>query len=119
LPFKKAAVIGSGILEILAAITLLIPATGIATAWFLVGFFILLLPININAAVKRVDYEKSNYEGGGPGIYGSGYRCSCYILHGHGFAQHINRTVNYFTWLKILSWISFTVPKGCQQPNRL
>ena len=32
---------------------------------FLIVFFILILPVNINAALRHIDYEKGTYEGPG------------------------------------------------------
>jgi uncharacterized membrane protein len=66
IPFKKAIVYLTGIIEIVAAIGLLIPYLTILTGWLLICFFILLLPANINAAVKHIDYQKGTYEGNGP-----------------------------------------------------
>jgi len=65
LPFKKAIVYFTGIAEVAAAIGLLLPAYYKATGWFLIFFFILLLPANIFAAIKKVDYQKGEYSGNG------------------------------------------------------
>ena len=65
IPFKTAVVYLTGIAEIIAAITLLIPSCAYITGWFLIGFFLLLLPANINAAIKRIDYQKGSFEGKG------------------------------------------------------
>jgi len=65
-PFKKELVYITGFIEIAAAIGLLIPSLQKLTGWLLILFFLLILPANINAALKRVDYEKGTYEG--PGI---------------------------------------------------
>jgi uncharacterized membrane protein len=65
-PFKKELVYITGFIEIAAAIGLLIPSSQKLTGWLLILFFLLILPANINAALKRVDYEKGTYEG--PGI---------------------------------------------------
>ena len=64
-PLKKQIVWGTGVLEIFAAIALLVPAWRSATAIALMVFFILIIPANINAAIKKVDYQKANYEGSG------------------------------------------------------
>lgn len=66
IPFKKQLVYLTGIIEAGAAICLLIYSLQMITAWFLIIFFIMLLPANIFAAVKHVDYQKGTYEG--PGI---------------------------------------------------
>ncbi len=65
IPFKKEMVLVTGLLEIIAAVALLIAPWRHITAVFLILFFMLLLPANIYAAVKRVDYQEGNYEGSG------------------------------------------------------
>ena len=65
IPFKKGVVFLTGLIEILAAIGLLLPAHRHLAAILLIIFFILILPANINAAVKKVDFQKGNYEGSG------------------------------------------------------
>lgn len=67
LPYKKEIVFVTGVIEIVAAIVLLIPTLRMPIGWFLVAFFILLLPANIYAAVKHIDYEKGTFEGNGAG----------------------------------------------------
>jgi uncharacterized membrane protein len=66
IPFKKELVYLTGIFEILAAIGLILPNLELITAWLLIFFFIILLPANINAAIKHIDYQKGNYNGKGP-----------------------------------------------------
>ena len=65
IPFKKELVYITGLFEIAAAIGLLIPRTACITAIALIIFFILMLPANIYAALKKVDYQKGNYQGSG------------------------------------------------------
>ena len=65
IPFKKELVYTTGFFEIAAAICLLIPQARIATSWALIIFFIVMLPANINAAIKHVDYQKGTPEGAG------------------------------------------------------
>jgi uncharacterized membrane protein len=65
IPFKTQIVYFTGVIEILAAIGLQIPRLKVLTAWFLILFFILLLPANINAAIKHVDFQKGTFEGKG------------------------------------------------------
>ena len=64
-PLKKQIVWSTGLLEVFAAIALLVPAWRSAAAIALIVFFILIIPANINAAIKKVDYQKANYEGSG------------------------------------------------------
>jgi len=64
-PYKKQLVYFTGIIEILAAIGLLIPNLRVLTGWLLIVFFIMLLPANIYAALKHVDYQRGTFEGSG------------------------------------------------------
>lgn len=66
LPFKKEIVGLTGLLEIAGAIGLLLPASRYETTMALIIFFILILPANIWAAIKKVDYQKGTHDG--PGI---------------------------------------------------
>ncbi len=65
IPFKAAMVYITGILEVMAAVGLLIPSLQLLTSYLLILFFILILPVNLYAAAKRVDYQKGTYEGPG------------------------------------------------------
>lgn len=65
IPFKTQMVYLTGIIEIAACIGLLIPGLRILTAWLLIIFFILILPANINAAMKHIDYQKATFDGSG------------------------------------------------------
>ncbi|MDB5207901.1 MAG: putative rane protein [Flavisolibacter sp.] len=66
IPFKTEIIYLTGIIEIIAAIGLLIPATRVWTGWALIAFFILLLPGNIKAAIDHIDYQKGTFDGNGP-----------------------------------------------------
>jgi uncharacterized membrane protein len=68
IPFKKEIVYLTGVIELAAAVGLLIPQLRYLTAWLLILFFIMILPANINAALKRIDYQKGTTDG-----HGSGY----------------------------------------------
>lgn len=65
IPFKTETVYLTGIIEIAAAIGLFIPNFRIVTAWLLIAFFILILPANIYAAIKHIDYQKGTFDGNG------------------------------------------------------
>jgi uncharacterized membrane protein len=65
IPFKTQLVYLTGFIEILAAIGLHIPRLRVLTAWLLILFFVLLLPANIHAAIKHVDFQKGTFEGNG------------------------------------------------------
>jgi uncharacterized membrane protein len=65
IPFKKGLVFLTGIIEILAAVGLLLTRLQHTTGWLLIIFFILILPANVNAAMKKVDYQKGTTDGTG------------------------------------------------------
>jgi uncharacterized membrane protein len=65
IPFKKAVVYVTGVMEILFGVGLLFAQVRLPVAWTIIVFFIILLPANIYAAVRKVDLEKANYEGNG------------------------------------------------------
>ena len=64
-PFKKELVYSTGVIEAAAAIGLLVNPLREMTAILLIIFFVLLLPANIHAALKNVDYQKGTYDGQG------------------------------------------------------
>ena len=66
MPFKKTLIYITGFIEIAAAIGLLLPAIRQLTGWLLVLFFIAILPANISAAFRNVNYQKATYNGPGP-----------------------------------------------------
>ncbi|HCS19700.1 MAG TPA: hypothetical protein DIW47_03905 [Bacteroidetes bacterium] len=66
IPFKTEVVYMTGVIEIVAAIGLFIPNFRIITGWLLILFFILILPANIYAALKHIDYQQANFNGNGP-----------------------------------------------------
>lgn len=78
IPFKKQLVYLTGVIEIAAAICLLIPVLQVSTGWFLIVFFIVLLPANIYAAIKHIDYQKTSYNG--PGMRYLWFRIPLQIL---------------------------------------
>lgn len=65
IPYKKQVVYITGVIEIAAAVGLLIPATRTLTAWCLILFFVVLTPANINAAMKHLNMEKATFDGPG------------------------------------------------------
>jgi uncharacterized membrane protein len=64
-PYKKQAVYLTGLIEIAAAVGLLIPSVRHITALLLIIFFFVILPVNIIAAINKTDYQKGTYEGNG------------------------------------------------------
>lgn len=65
IPFKTEIVFLTGIIEIFAAIGLLISSLSVLTAWLLIVFFVLILPANIYAAANSIDYQKGTFDGKG------------------------------------------------------
>lgn len=65
IPFKTAMVYLTGLIEIAAAVGLLMFSTRALTGWLLIAFFICILPANVNAAIKGVDFQKATLEGDG------------------------------------------------------
>ncbi len=78
LPFKLTIVYFTGVLEILFAIGLLIPASQKIIAWSLIAFFILLLPMNILAAIKQVNIQTGELNG--PGLSYLWFRIPLQVL---------------------------------------
>ena len=66
MPARKAWVVATGVLEIAAAIGLMLAATRPLTAWLLIVFFVLILPANILAALRRLNYQTGSFDGPGP-----------------------------------------------------
>ncbi|MGY2131922.1 DoxX family protein [Hymenobacter sp. HD11105] len=66
LPAKKAWILATGVLEIVAAVGLLIPALRWHTGRLLIAFFVLILPGNIIAARRHLNYQTGTFDGPGP-----------------------------------------------------
>ena len=66
LPAKKAWILATGVLEIAAAVGLLIPTLRMETACLLAAFFLLILPANILAAQRHLNYQTGTSDGPGP-----------------------------------------------------
>lgn len=65
IPYKKLLVYITGIIELAAAIGLLLPKYKKRTATLLILFFIMILPANIYAAMHEVNYQTGNFDGEG------------------------------------------------------
>src|SRR5690242_3521205 len=65
IPYKTETVYLTGFIELAAAVGLLIPNIRVLTAWLLIVFFILILPANIYAAIKHIDYQQATSDGNG------------------------------------------------------
>tara|TARA_R110002050_G_scaffold79810_4_gene170561 strand:+ start:21645 stop:22100 length:456 start_codon:yes stop_codon:yes gene_type:complete len=64
-PHPKKIVWLTGIIEIAAAVGLLIPGLRVITAWLLIVFFILILPANIYASINKVNFQEATFDGNG------------------------------------------------------
>jgi uncharacterized membrane protein len=65
LPSPIIIVYATGIIEIIAAIWLLIPQTKVLSGKLLIVFFIMLLPANIYAACHNINLQAADYSGKG------------------------------------------------------
>lgn len=65
IPFKIEIIYITGVIEIFLGIGLLLPNLTIYAAWSTIFFLIFLLPANVYAAVKHIDYQKGNFDGNG------------------------------------------------------
>lgn len=65
IPFKTNFVYMTGFLEILIAIGLLVPYSKTISGWTLILFLLVMLPMNIYAAVHQIDYQKGTFDGNG------------------------------------------------------
>jgi len=67
IPFKVALVYLTGIMEIVLGPLLVVNATRLIAGIILLVMFVVMLPANINAAMKHVNFEKATYDGSGTG----------------------------------------------------
>lgn len=65
IPLKTEIIYLTGLLEMILGICLLIPRLSVYSGWVLIAFFLLLLPANIYAAIKHIDYQKASFDGNG------------------------------------------------------
>lgn len=66
-PNRKAIVLMTAILEMLAAIGIHIQQVRLLSAWLLILFLLLVLPANIRASMERINYQKASFDGPGLG----------------------------------------------------
>jgi uncharacterized membrane protein len=67
IPLKREIVYLTGFAEILLGLGLLFPPVRYLSGVLLVILLVMMLPANIRAAFKHINYEKANYDGPGPG----------------------------------------------------
>ncbi len=65
IPFSTAVVYATGVIELAAAVGLLIPKVRVVTAYLLIAFFIVLLPANVYAAYNHLNIQAGDYTGRG------------------------------------------------------
>lgn len=65
IPFRRGMIYFTGIIEIAAAIGIFVDRLRLLTGILLIVFFVLLLPANIYAACKHLNYETGTYDGKG------------------------------------------------------
>ena len=63
IPFKMELVYVTGIAEIVLGLALLFPSLRYVAGLILTVLFILMLPANIHAAIKHINYETAAYDG--------------------------------------------------------
>lgn len=67
IPYRFELIYFTGVIEIMAAIGLLLPKYRKLTAWLLILFFVVLTPSNIYATMKHVNLQTATFDGNGPG----------------------------------------------------
>ncbi|WP_435133492.1 DoxX family protein [Formosa sp. A9] len=65
IPFKKEIVYATALIEIAGAVGLHIYSVRQLTAWLLILFLLLILPANIKASIKQINYQKGTFDGYG------------------------------------------------------
>ena len=65
IPLKLTVVYATGFLEIFLAIGSLLPRFQVISGWILIVFFVLILPANIRAAIKHINYQTGELNGSG------------------------------------------------------
>jgi len=70
--------------------------------WLLIAFFILLVPANIYAAVKRVDFQKANFEGAGLKYLWLEFRCRSSLSPGPMSVVYSNESCSNKLCLAVL-----------------
>jgi uncharacterized membrane protein len=67
IPYRFELVYFTGIIELMAAIGILLPKYRKWTGWLLILFLVLIIPSNIYATIKYVNLENATFDGQGPG----------------------------------------------------
>lgn len=64
-PFRKQLVLLTGVIELLAAAGIHLPALRELTGWLLIVFLVMVLPANLSAASRNVNYRTGTLDGPG------------------------------------------------------
>ncbi len=67
IPYKSELVYLTGVMEIVLGVSLLVKSWSYYSGWVLIAFFIILLPANISASIRHIDYQNATTDGMGPG----------------------------------------------------
>ncbi|HKJ81463.1 MAG TPA: hypothetical protein VJ954_05520 [Ignavibacteriaceae bacterium] len=65
IPYKRGVIYLTGIIEIFAAVGLIIQKLSVITAWLLIFYLFIVLPANIKASINSIDYQKATNNGNG------------------------------------------------------
>ena len=65
IPLKREMIYLTGLLEVMAAFGLFVPSLSRLTGILLIVFFILILPTNILASIRHLNYETATFDGKG------------------------------------------------------
>lgn len=65
IPYREEVIYFTGILELVIAVGLLLENYSVVSAWVLIVFLLLVLPANIYACVKELDYQNATFDGNG------------------------------------------------------
>ncbi|EKF55149.1 membrane protein [Galbibacter marinus] len=65
IPYREEVIYFTGILELVIAVDLLLENYSVVSAWVLIVFLLLVLPANIYACVKELDYQNATFDGNG------------------------------------------------------
>lgn len=64
--YKFTLVYFTGVIELIAAVGILVPKYRKTTGWLLILFLVLIIPSNIYATIKHVNLEDATFDGAGP-----------------------------------------------------
>lgn len=65
IPYREEVIYFTGILELVIAVGLLLENYSVVSAWVLIVFLLLVLPANIYACFKELDYQNATFDGNG------------------------------------------------------